>query len=55
MNLCGNCGRGFGSERAFRRRRVGVDAYTFAEGANREPPRADGRRCLSDYELPEAA
>jgi hypothetical protein len=51
MNLCASCGRNFGSQRAFGRHRTGVHAYTFAEGATMQPPRYDGRRCLSDHEL----
>lgn len=53
MNLCRGCGRDFGSMRAFDKHRVGVHAYTFAEGMALEPPAEGGRRCLDEDELPE--
>jgi hypothetical protein len=51
VNHCGACGRDFGSLRAFDTHRVGLHAYTHADGASMEPPRHDGRRCLSEHEL----
>ena len=51
MNLCRSCEQDFGSVRAFDAHRVGRHAYTFAEGQRMEPPRADGRRCLSVAEM----
>ena len=54
MNLCGACGLDFGSVGAFDAHRVGVHAYTFAQGAAMDPPRYDGRRCLSEHELADA-
>ncbi len=51
MNLCTVCTLDFGSVSAFDRHRVGVHEYTFAQGAKMEPPRYDGRRCLSVSEM----
>jgi hypothetical protein len=53
-NFARCCGRDFVSVRAFDTHRVGVHAYTFAEGMALEPPREDGRRCMADEELIEA-
>jgi len=54
MNICGACGLDFASVPAFDEHRVGKHDYTFAEGARREPPRYDGRRCLAVSELEDA-
>ena len=51
MNLCRACGEDFGSVKAFDAHRVGVHAYTYTEGLSRDPPRTDGRRCLSIDEM----
>jgi hypothetical protein len=51
VNLCTACGLDFPSVEAFDRHRVGVHAYSFAEGLAMEPPREDGRRCLDEAEL----
>ena len=47
MNLCRTCGHDFASVRAFDAHRIGRHAYTQAEGLALDPPRKDGRRCLS--------
>jgi hypothetical protein len=51
MNLCTVCGLDFGSVKAFDRHRVGVHDYLFSEGVRMDPPRFDGRRCLSESEM----
>lgn len=51
MNLCRSCSQDFGSVELFDRHRVGVHAYTYSEGLRLEPPREDGRRCLSVPEM----
>jgi hypothetical protein len=51
MNLCRGCGQDFGSVKAFDAHRVGVHAYTYTEGLAMDPPREDGRRCLSVEEM----
>jgi hypothetical protein len=51
MNLCRACGRDFASTRAFDAHRIGRHAYTYAEGLQVRPPRADGRRCLTLDEM----
>ncbi len=52
-NLCRSCGQDFSSVRGFDLHRVGVHAYTYSEGAAMDPPREDGRRCLSVDEMRE--
>jgi hypothetical protein len=52
-NLCCACGQDFNSVDVFDRHRVGVHAYSYSEGAQMEPPREDGRRCLSVAEMAE--
>jgi hypothetical protein len=51
MNLCRSCDQDFGSVRLFDRHRVGKHVYTYSEGAKMDPPRDDGRRCLSVQEM----
>lgn len=51
MNLCTACDLDFSSVRAFDAHRVGVHAYTYAEGLRMRPPRENGRRCLTVAEL----
>lgn len=51
MNTCGECGIDFGSVAAFDRHRVGVHAYSLRDGLKMDPPREDGRRCLSAREI----
>lgn len=51
MNLCSPCGQDFNSVKLFDRHRVGRHAYTLSEGLKMEPPRDDGRRCLSVPEM----
>lgn len=36
---------------AFDRHRVGKHEYTYAEGLKLEPPREDGRRCMTVDEM----
>lgn len=50
-NVCGACRQDFGSVAAFDAHRVGVHAYTYSEGANMDPIREDGRRCLAVWEM----
>jgi hypothetical protein len=45
------CGENFGSVAAFDAHRVGVHEYTYSEGLQMNPPREDGRRCLSASEI----
>lgn len=51
VNVCAECGEDFGSVRLFDAHRVGKHAYTFSEGLGMDPPREDGRRCLSIEEM----
>jgi hypothetical protein len=51
MNQCGACGLDFSSVSGFDKHRVGKHAYLYAEGLRMNPPREDGRRCLSVSEL----
>ena len=51
MNVCGLCKLDFGSVTAFDQHKVGVHAYTLAEGLRMSPPREDGRRCKDTDEL----
>ena len=44
---CTACGLVFNSDGGFDAHRVGKHAYTFLEGMRMEPPREDGRRCLT--------
>jgi hypothetical protein len=54
VNVCGACGLDFVSVPAFDEHRIGTHDYTLAEGARRDPPVYDGRRCLSVAELIDA-
>jgi hypothetical protein len=51
VNLCRGCGQDFSAVKFFDRHRVGVHEFTYSEGAVMDPPREDGRRCLSIFEL----
>lgn len=51
MNLCRSCGLDFTSVRDFDSHRVGVHEYTYWEGLRMDPPREDGRRCLTIEEM----
>jgi hypothetical protein len=51
MNFCRGCGEDFASVAAFDRHRVGVHAYTFAQGLLVNPTVEDGRRCMDEEEL----
>ena len=51
MNYCRTCKTDFGSVSAFDRHRVGVHAYSLAEGLRRVPAVEDGRRCLDAREI----
>lgn len=53
MKLCGACGLDFTSVQGFDAHRVGKHAYTYSEGSAMDPPREDGRRCLTVGELPD--
>jgi hypothetical protein len=53
LAYCRDCGRDFSGDSLFDRHRVGVHAYTLAEGLQHDPPVEDGRRCLDDDELRE--
>ena len=54
MYECPTCGLIFGSLAAFSLHRVGVHEFTYSEGARMDPPREDGRRCLSESEIESA-
>lgn len=51
LNFCRSCGFDFTSTTYFDRHRIGVHAYTYAEGLRMDPPREDGRRCMDADEL----
>ena len=51
MNECGACGLDFTSVAGFDKHRVGVHEYTLAQGMAMDPPRYDGRHCLTAGEL----
>jgi hypothetical protein len=51
VNLCAGCGQDFAGLTLFDAHRVGKHAYTSTEGLRMEPPREDGRRCLSPDEM----
>jgi len=51
LNLCSVCGLDFTSVRDFDSHRVGVHAYTYAQGLKLDPPVEDGRRCLDKEEM----
>jgi hypothetical protein len=54
INYCvspDGCGHDFATVRAFDMHRVGKHAYTYSEGARMDPPREDGRRCLTVDEM----
>src|SRR3954453_973250 len=50
-NYCRPCATDFGSVAAFDSHRTGVHEYTYSEGLLLNPPREDGRRCLSTQEI----
>lgn len=47
LNFCRPCGQDFCSLELFDRHRVGVHDYTYDEGLRRNPPKTNGRACLS--------
>jgi hypothetical protein len=51
VNECSGCGLDFGSTHAFDKHRIGKHAYTSTEGLRMDPPKEDGRRCLSVIEM----
>jgi hypothetical protein len=51
MNLCRDCGQDFAGVSYFDQHRVGTHQYTYSQGAAMDPPREDGRRCLSIAEM----
>ena len=51
MNLCAACQTDFASVKAFDTHRIGVHAYTFAEGLEMDQERIDGRRCMDADEM----
>jgi hypothetical protein len=51
VNLCCACQTDFASVKAFDTHRIGVHAYTFAEGLEMDPERIDGRRCADGDEM----
>jgi hypothetical protein len=51
VNLCTACGLDFTGVRDFDAHRVGVHAYTHAEGLRMTPSKEDGRRCLDSDKL----
>lgn len=48
------CGTDFGSLSAFDSHRTGEHDYLYSEGARMDPPREDGRRCLTAREIGES-
>jgi hypothetical protein len=55
MNACGACGLNFGSVAAFDAHRFGRHGYTYSEGLRMDPPRKDGRRCVTPEEIAESS
>jgi hypothetical protein len=51
LNGCGGCHADFTSLETFDRHRVGTYEYTLEQGLKLDPPREDGRRCLSPEEM----
>lgn len=51
LNLCRACSQDFAGVEAFDRHRVGEHAFLYSEGLKLDPPREDGRRCLSSEEM----
>jgi hypothetical protein len=51
LSYCTSCGCDFTGDDLFERHRVGVHDYTYSEGAKMDPPREDGRRCLTRDEM----
>jgi hypothetical protein len=51
VNLCRGCGQDFAGLTLFDQHRVGVHAHTLTEGLRMDPPREDGRRCLTVDEM----
>lgn len=60
MNQCAGppnysgCNLHFADDPSFDAHRVGTHEYTYWEGLKLDPPREDGRRCLSVEEMVEA-
>lgn len=56
LNYCRSCQKDFSSVSAFDSHRFGRHEYTSSEGLRMDPPREDGRRCLTTREMttPEA-
>lgn len=50
-NLCRSCSQDFGSVAAFDFHKRGTHEYTLSEGLRMDPPREDGRRCLTVREM----
>jgi len=51
MNVCASCSADFAGLRDHDSHRVGTHNYTITEGLRMEPPREDGRRCLTVGEM----
>jgi hypothetical protein len=51
LSYCTSCGCDFASDTLFDRHRTGTHDYTYSEGAKMDPPREDGRRCLTRDEM----
>ena len=49
--FCAACGKDFSADAFFDMHRIGKHEYTLWEGLNMDPPKEDGRRCLTPEEL----
>ena len=50
-NACTACGQDFAGITYFDKHRVGTFDYAYSAGLKLEPPREDGRRCLTRDEM----
>lgn len=51
LNYCNTCGKDFKSVSAFDQHRTGTFEYDYSQGVKMDPPREDGRRCMSTDEM----
>lgn len=51
LNFCRPCGQDFNGLTLFDAHRVGKHDFTYKEGLRMNPPRENGRRCLTVEEM----
>ena len=51
LNYCNTCGKDFKSVSAFDQHRTGTYEYDYSKGLRMDPPREDGRRCMTADEM----